>query len=212
MLDLLMVKLKLMGGKNQFYLKVILNIKKCMRTQKKKRFICEHRTFSVLLPLSVLLRHVPKVIIMISRLKRMRFTRSTGSKEGTPGILPESCQKGQVSAWTFPHKAIIRLSKCLNTKTLSELWALKSLLHQRLYNLPFLWPRFATFPYLQLCRKTYKFSNDSLLERFCEQTWWWLTTLGVLGGKFETGLPCHPRKAGREQRKRQPLGIGRWQL
>ena len=46
-LDFLMVKLKLLG-ENPFYLKVILNIKKYMRTQKKKKIFCEHRTFSLL--------------------------------------------------------------------------------------------------------------------------------------------------------------------
>ena len=94
-LDLLMVKLKLLE-ENPFYFKVILNIKKYMRTQKKKRFSVniEHSVYYFLL--SILDKQVPTVIIIISNLKRMRFTSSPGSTESTPGILPKSCQKGQV--------------------------------------------------------------------------------------------------------------------
>ena len=93
-LDLRIVKLKLLGG-NPFYLKVILNIKKYMRTQKKKRFSVniEHSVYYFLL--SILDKQVPTVIIIVSNLKR-GFTSSPGPKESIPGILPKSCQKGQV--------------------------------------------------------------------------------------------------------------------
>ena len=94
-LDLLM-KLNLLGENPLLFESHTKHQKIYEKNTEKKDFTVniEHSVYYFLL--SILDKQVPTVIIVISNLKRMRFIRSPGPKESTPGILPKSYPKGQV--------------------------------------------------------------------------------------------------------------------